>query len=273
VTETVEPAGDEPYADERRLAFGRVAQTYDEARPSYPPAAIDAVMRLAALAPPARILEVGAGTGKATELLAQRGFEVLALEPSPDMARVARAKLGRYPRVRIAESEFEGWRPAEPWPALFSAQAWHWIAPAARYALAHAALAPGGTLAALWTFPDWPACPLHEPLADVYRTAAPQLTGDFPMHPDSDPVRLGGDWETETAAGGRFTAAEVLTFPWVQAYSSSEYVRLLGTHQDHILLSDDERARLMEAVARCIDGSGGVLEMPWVTYVCLARRA
>lgn len=93
--------------DGQRLAFGRVAELYDRARPSYPPAVIDAVVEFAGLTSPARIVEVGAGTGKATVLLAERGLGVLALEPSHEMAQVARANCRRYPAVEIIEVEFE----------------------------------------------------------------------------------------------------------------------------------------------------------------------
>jgi len=61
------------FRDEQRLAFGRVAKLYDRVRPSYPDAVIDAVLAFAGLRPGARILEIGAGTGKATMLLAERG--------------------------------------------------------------------------------------------------------------------------------------------------------------------------------------------------------
>jgi hypothetical protein len=54
----------------RRLAFGSVAELYDRSRPSYPPALVDDVLGLVGVAP--RVLEVGAGTGKATVLFAAR---------------------------------------------------------------------------------------------------------------------------------------------------------------------------------------------------------
>ena len=59
-------------ADERRLAFGKVAELYDQARPSYPANAIDALVDCAHLQPGVEVLEVGAGTGKGTCLLAGR---------------------------------------------------------------------------------------------------------------------------------------------------------------------------------------------------------
>ena len=59
----------------RRLAFGEVAELYDEVRPSYPAELVEDVIALAPLDGDApRALEVGAGTGKATVLFAQRGL-------------------------------------------------------------------------------------------------------------------------------------------------------------------------------------------------------
>ncbi len=263
---------DQHFADQQRLAFGRVAELYDRARPSYPASVVDAVIDFGALRAPARILEIGAGTGKATALFAERGLGVVALEPSADMARVARANCERYPSVEIVQREFESWRPAEPLAACLSAQAWHWIAPEVRYERAHAALVPGGMLAAIWTFPDWERCALRGSISAAYHNGAPQLEADFPMHPDSRPTRLAGDWDGEIRAGGLFTDPIVRTFPWSQRYSSAQYGELLQTHQDHILLGDDDRTRLLSAVAGAIDQAGGTLTMRFVTHVCLARR-
>ena len=158
--------------EQQRLAFGRVAELYDRARPSYPRAAIDWVMEAARLKAPAQILEVGAGTGKATRLFAQRGLRVLALEPSAEMAAVARASCATYSRVEIVETQFESWRRGQRFPAMVSAAAWHWIDPDLRYSLAREALAPGGTLAAMWTFPDWEPGRLRSALSAVYRAQA-----------------------------------------------------------------------------------------------------
>ncbi len=117
-------------AQERRLAFGEVAELYDRARPGYPAELIDDVIAFAPAAGGTRALEVGAGTGKATELFAQRGLEIVALEPSAQMAAVARRNCARYENVSVEQIEFERWSPAgASFGLVFSAQAWHWIAP------------------------------------------------------------------------------------------------------------------------------------------------
>ena len=260
------------YDDEQRLAFGRVAELYDRARPSYPDAAIAALVSHGGLARGTDVVEVGAGTGKATALLAARGLNVLGLEPSREMAAVARARCAEYPGVRIVETEFERWQPEARVAAVISVQAWHWITPEIRYVKAHDALLRRGTLAAIWSFPDWERCSARALLSRAYRTADVNLPADFPMHPDSEPTRLAGQWETETAASGHFTAPEILTFPWSTTYRTEDYLALLQTHQDHILLGGAERARLLEAIGSAVSAHGGSLELPLVTHVCLARR-
>lgn len=263
------------FRDEQRLAFGSVAELYDRARPSYPPGAIDDLITHAGLRRGDTVPEVGAGTGtgKATVLLAARGLGVVALEPSAAMAAVARANCRDRALVRVMQSEFERWEPTERFPALVSAQAWHWMAPDVRYERAHAALVAGGTLAAVWTFPGWAACGLRDALGDAYRLTAPDLAPDFPMHPASEPTRLAGDWATEISASARFGDPRVMTHPWSQPYTSAQYLDLLRTHQDHILLAPNHRQSLLTAIAAAIEGEGGgTLTMPFVTRVCLATR-
>ncbi|MGI8712262.1 MAG: class I SAM-dependent methyltransferase [Solirubrobacteraceae bacterium] len=260
------------HLDEQRLAFGPMAELYDRARPSYPAGAIDDVIAHAGLRESDPVLEIGAGTGKATVLLAGRGLRVLALEPSAEMAAVARINCAAYPRVCVVEQEFESWQASEPVRAVLSAAAWHWISPDVRYPRAHRALIRGGTLAALWTFPDWEACALRDGLRDAYRAVVPGLTSDFPMHPASRPTRLAGDWRAEIEASAGFENPQVRIHPWCGDYTGLEYTRLLQTHQDHIRLPSDDRERLLVAIADVINAAGGTVTMPFETRVCLATR-
>ena len=187
--------------ERRRLSFGSVADLYDHARPSYPVALVDDVVEYAAAggARSDRAVEVGAGTGKATALFAARGLNVVAIEPSAEMAQIARRNLAGYDNVTVEQTEFERWRPSgHEYGLLFSGQAWHWIAPDVRYVAARAALEDGGALAAFWNVPDWSLCDLRESLGDVYRRHGRGGDTDDPLNPAS---RSGeGDWATEIAA-------------------------------------------------------------------------
>jgi SAM-dependent methyltransferase len=258
---------------ERRLAFGGVAALYDRVRPSYPPALVDDVIELAPLHSRPRALEVGAGTGKATMLFASRGVSVLALEPSLEMAAIAERNCARYPNVAFERAEFERWQPGdEVFPLVFSAQAWHWLSPELRYHKARAAMDEGGVLACFWNRPDWPACPLSEELGDAYRRAAPELPADGPMHPaHSSSADVWGLWEHEIEAAPGLQQSEVRSYRWTCEYSTEQYVRLLQTHSDHIVLDDGQQESLLGEVTAVLDDHGGGLEVIYLTWLCLAR--
>jgi SAM-dependent methyltransferase len=259
--------------DGKRLAFGRVAELYDAARPAYPPAVIDELIGLAGLERGSPVLEVGAGTGKATRMLAERGLSVLALEPSAEMAAVARRNLAGDPQVEIEQIDFESWQHRSKVKALVCAQAWHWIDPRLRYVRAGQALQSGGVLAAIWTLPVWEANPLREALCDAYNRTAPYMAAGFPMHPAGEPEDLAGDWRAEIESSGDFVRARTREHPWTCTYATAAYLELLQTHQDHILLAAAERDALFAAIADVLEGAGARITMDYVTRLCLAERA
>ena len=128
--------------------FDAVAEAYDRERPSYPTELIDAACTIASLGTGSRVLEVGCGTGKLTEALVERGLAVDAVDPGANMIAFARRRvrdadavefhLGRFEEVALPELVFD---------AVFSAAAFHWIAPEVGWAKAARSLRPGGTLA------------------------------------------------------------------------------------------------------------------------------
>ena len=61
--------------------FDSVTEDYDRVRQGYPPVLMDAAILRGGLASGSRVLEVGCGTGKLTELLAARQLNVDAVDP------------------------------------------------------------------------------------------------------------------------------------------------------------------------------------------------
>ncbi len=175
---------------EQRLVFGEVAETYDRACPDYPAVVVDDIVARAPQPDRMRVLEVGCGTGKATVPFATRGFDLVALEPSEEMAAVARRNCAAFPQASVLVTSFEDW-PVEvgAFGVVYSATAWHWVQPEVRLAKAHAALEHDGVLALFWHRPDWPDTPLHGAINDVYDAYTPQFSARLPGKSPQDAGR------------------------------------------------------------------------------------
>ena len=144
--------------DQLKRTFDRDAELYDQARPGYPEQIFDDLLAFACLGPEAIVLEVGCGTGQASQALAQRAYRLVCLELGNQLATVARRKLAPFPRVEVVTSAFESWDPRElVFDMVFAASSWHWLNPEVRYEKAARLLKPSGALAILscgHTFPD-----------------------------------------------------------------------------------------------------------------------
>ncbi len=250
-------------------SFNRVAELYEASRPGYPAELVDFIVTAAHLAPQAGLLEIGAGTGLATEAFARRGYSITCLEPGENLAAVARRKLRQYPGVRFALTTFEEWPVQEQaFELAYSAQAFHWVDPQVGYARAAQALRPGGHLALFWNmYPD-PTGPLFEQIDQVYREHTPELVDGKSM-PYRDVIQ---QRQESLAQSGWFQPPAVRRFPWSQVYTTAQYLNLLNTYSDHLRLEEESRRRLFAGIAAVIDRHGGQIEKPYLAVVYLAQK-
>lgn len=137
--------------------YQSLAQTYDAIRPGYPEELIHDILAETQPATNRPLLELGAGTGKATTAFLNCGFSVDAVELDPDMAALLRARCPTS-NLRLSVAAFKTWTPPEPrYALLYCAQAFHWLDPKIKYQKCHALLDEDGFLALFWYDPLSPA--------------------------------------------------------------------------------------------------------------------
>jgi SAM-dependent methyltransferase len=137
---------------EAARGFELAPKPYEIGRPTYPP---DAVARLVAelgIGPDKRVVDLAAGTGKLTRLLASTGASLVAVEPVGAMRAALSAAL---PDVEAVAGTAE----AIPLPdasvdAVTVGQAFHWFDGDAALAEIHRVLRPGGRLGLVWNVKD-----------------------------------------------------------------------------------------------------------------------
>jgi SAM-dependent methyltransferase len=255
-----------------RTTFQQAPELYDRARPAYPPQVVDDLLALARLTAPARLLEIGCGTGQATLPLAERGHAVTCIELGEQLAAVARRKLAGFPRVEVIAADFETWQP-EPGGASFDAvvafAAFHWLAPDRRYEKAADLLRAGGALAFVSTAHVLPpdGDPYFAEVEADYETVVPADStweaGGFyapPWRlPDPDALADHSDEVVtgELRASGRFRDVQTRRYLWDTTYTADDYVALLDTYSHHRAFADDVRARLYERIRKRIEARPG----------------
>jgi ubiquinone/menaquinone biosynthesis C-methylase UbiE len=249
-------------ADHQQLAksFESIGEEYDRYRPGFPEAAAADIVPDRADA----VLDLGAGTGKFTELLVSRADRVVAVEPSVAMLDVLRAKLpgvealvGGAESIPLADGSMD---------AVTVAQAFHWFDRDAACVEIRRVLVPGGVLGLLWNHSD-PACAWDR---SCHRVAHPAVTDDADSTTASAADELPG-----------FTFEHRAEIAWSEQIARDDYIRrwltvssFLAADQatrdamvarlDSILDADPETAgrdtftlpMRTEVFVYCVDGAG-----------------
>jgi SAM-dependent methyltransferase len=257
-----------------RQTFDSAASLYQQARPDYPEALFDELVRLAGLRSGDRLLEIGCATGKATAPMARRGFQITCVEIGSELAAAARQNLAGFGPVEVIEAAFETWQPSPgvAFDLVYAATAWHWIDPAVRYQRAWDLLRPGGHLA-LWSATHvFPAGgdPFFREIQDVYDEIGEGHPPDAPRWPQPGELP---DGRAEIESSGLFDHLAVRHFDWEITYSAEEYLRLLDTFSGHIDMDIWKRDRLYSEIRRRLgQRPDGRLRRHWGAALVVARR-
>ncbi|MEU8261640.1 methyltransferase domain-containing protein [Micromonospora sp. NPDC048999] len=248
----------------RAQSFGAVAEAYERFRPGYPVAVFDMVMTYAGQ-PVRTALEIGAGTGKATRLFAQRGVTVTASEPDGAMLDELRRHVPA--NVRTVQAAFEDVRPGESYGLVYAAAALHWTNPQGRWPRLAALLEPGGVFASF----GGPLRLADPAVEEAVRAArAPFLDSDEVPSPDGTPPGHEMQWPgTELQRSEWFADVQQSEIERRLTMSARDYVGLLSTISAYLELptSDQQQVygRIMQVLPEAVEVSADIT-------VHLARR-
>ena len=270
------------------LTFDRAADAYDRFRPRYPKEVFDAINAGVNLATHPNVIEVGCGTGQATQGLLERGCRVLAVEPGAELARVAREKF--EPTVFDVEvATFDDWEPqGRTFDVVFSATAYHWVRPSLRWVKAAEVLNPDGFVALTTnrtlggaSFNEFYTAThdLHVRYMNAYEETTSPTEEQLVSALKEAGADIGAVWEAAEPQGSSVVAGPLFDVPtvswhrWNDRYTTDEVIGLLSTYSAYLVMPLEHRQELFAAMRNLVDTRfGGHLVRNYLAIVGVARK-
>jgi SAM-dependent methyltransferase len=240
------------------------ADGYERSRPSYPMAALKELADALPLQAGRTVVDLGAGTGKFTRLLALTGAGVIAVEPVREM-RERLAEL--LPGVAVSGGTAEGTGLAAGCAdAVVAAQSWHWFEARGALAEVERLLRPGGALALVWNTYDT-SVPWVREFQEIY----------FRRAPSGLPSPLDGGWRALFAGRPGWSAPEERHWANPHPTTVDDLVERLMSSSHIAVLPERERERARAEMLELLGRQGAVrgdqrLEMPYTTDAYWVRR-
>lgn len=252
--------------------FQNIIQTYEYARPGYPGQLFQDIVSFAGLKPDAELLEIGSGPGQATDYFVKSGYRITALEISQPQVRYLKQKYTAYPNFSAACSTFEAFSGRNnACDLIFSATAFHWIAPEVGYPKARDLLKPGGALAVFWhlaSIVEPRTEPLNE-IRNIYRRYAPELDDYISADEGEELHRLR---LTQMMDGG-FPSPASFVYRWEEAYSTERYLKLMQTYSDFTEISSGQQNAILNGVREYLRGIGDRVVIPQEVRMYISKKA
>lgn len=219
--------------------FAGAGEAYERGRPGYPADAVARLLDELAVRRGTRVLDLAAGTGKLTRILAGVGADVVAVEPVGGMRAVL---VDALPGVRTLAGTAEAIPlPEDSVAAATVAQAFHWFDGDRALAEIHRVLAPGGRLGLVWNVRDEGTAWVAEltRILEPYRGSAPRY--------------LDGHWREAFRQTGRFVRAGKARFDHVHEADADTVVARVDSVSFVAALPPETRERALAEVRALLE--------------------
>ncbi|WP_427130437.1 class I SAM-dependent methyltransferase [Pseudarthrobacter sp. S9] len=242
---------------ERRQELGQSFQDggehYERVRPGYPGESADWLIPAGAK----DAADIGAGTGKFTALLVERGLHSVAVDPSADMLEQLRRT---QPGVTAVEGTAEntGLEP-EAFDLVTVAQAWHWCDPRLASTEIARIIRPHGVLGLIWN-------QLDTSVPWVHRLSRIMHAGDVHKPHFKPPL------------GPEFDGLESHLTRWEDSVTTEDIQELAKSRSYYLAATEPTRAKVVGNLdwylhEHLAHASGEILRLPYLTQTWRAFRA
>ncbi|WMJ87448.1 class I SAM-dependent methyltransferase [Anaerocolumna sp. MB42-C2] len=249
--------------------FDKAAEYYDKFRPGYPNEIIEAMVINTGLIKDSKILEIGAGSGKATEYLKNYGFTIRCVEPGENLVKNGRIKFRDYPNISFECGRFEELEKGnEKYDVIFAAQSFHWLPQPIGYQRCAEMLKDNGYLA-----PFWNMYITYDNEADKNLLKLSKKYGGFAdFVSEEESVNRIQSIVKGIEDSGLFETPAVYKHLWVQEYTAEEYYGFVLTGNRFLQLPDEVKEEAHAEIMEHANKFNGRIIRPYLCVLYLAAK-
>ena len=255
--------------DFRKVFDQNVApEDFDKWRTRYCGECFADVIAYSRLGPGSSALEIGPGTGQATEPILKTGCSYLAIELGENFTSAMKERFGRYANFDIVNDDFETHDFGQTkFDLVYSAATIQWIPEEIGFPKVYSMLKPGGTFAMMATATDFKSA--NE---DLY--AKIQESYDKYFHPGPGwkwyQDRNNVEYTNVTKYG--FSDFEKHEYYDTRVYNADEFLQWTMIQAPHLTLQEPDRSNFVEGVRDAIMSCGGQITLRDTVLLFLARK-
>ncbi len=246
---------------DKRKVFDTIPELFDKWRVRYSQELFDYIISETQLDKTKRCLEIGPGTGQATDFALKTGCDYCAIELGEHLTEYMTEKYKKYWNFHIVNTDFEKHAfEANTYDLVYSASAIQWITEEIAFSKCYEMLKKGGYLAMFLTKGDYKSTNI-----DLYQDI--QKVYDAYFVTDA-PYKQKFHYTNATEYG--FESIERKEFYGTRVFTADEYVEYIGTHSDHIMIKQEYKEQFYNGIYEAIMKHGGKIEFKdtFVLYLC-----
>ena len=249
---------------EFRKVFDTIPEQFDKYRPRYSAELFADLIEYAGIDPEKTVLELGPGTGQATEPILKTGCDYHAIELGEHLAEMMECKYGEYPNFHIVNDDFITYDfGSRKFDMIYSAATIQWIPEDIAFSKTFKLLNPGGTLAMMLTRGDY-----KTPNEELYNRIQ-QVYSDY-FKPETKYMH--GSFQYTNAPNYGYVGFEQREYSGKREFTADEYVAYCGTHCDHIVIPEPYRSKFFDGLREAVLSAGNKIIFHDTYVLFLAKK-
>lgn len=207
-------------------------------------------------------LEIGPGTGQATEPILKTGCSYLAIELGENFTEAMKNRFDSYANFQIVNADFETYDFRDnQFDLVYSAATIQWIPEEIGFPKVFKLLKSGGTFAMMFTLTDDKRNEaLHFKIQEIYdKYFHPEI--EYTCHLEYDNVKNYG-----------FTDYECRQYHETRVYNADEYISYISIHAPHLTLQEPHKSKFYKGIRDAILSFGNKITLHDTIVLYLARK-